>query len=227
MDTTISETNGTPRDSLSFYYPTTIQKDTQIFKTDIDTLILNRFSSALYSAQEPILFNYYLGHDIYRFSWLRAFHRPVVFTLHKDGEKVWLTTKILDKQPNYMEIKTIAFVPPKILPNGEIDTTESMRYDELAFDSVIKPDRKANIVMNETKQLSEKEWKEFENLLNDYSFWHAKPYEKSSGLDGSRWTIEGHLKDNYWFVNRWSPRDNFRKAGEYLIHKSGLNEMIY
>jgi hypothetical protein len=226
-DTTVSGTNGTPKDSLSFYYPTTIQKDTQIFKTDIDTFMLNWFSSALYSAKEPILYNYYLGHDIYRFLWLRSFHRPVVFTLHRDGEKVWLTTKELDRQPNFMEISYVKFVPPIILPNGEIDTTESVRNDELPVDSVSKPDRKANIVLNETKQLSEKEWNEFEKLLNDYSFWYAKPYEESSGLDGSEWTIEGHLKNKYWFVNRWSPKDQFRKAGEYLINKSGLKEEIY
>jgi len=226
-DTTVSGVNGIPKDSLSFYYPPTIQKDTQIFMNDIDTVMLIWFSSALYSAQEPILYNYYLGHDIYRFLWLRSFHSPVVFSIHKDGDKVWLTTKELDKQPYFMEIDYVKFVPPVILPNGEIDTTGSNNNNDLPVDPVSKADRKANIVLNETKQLSTKEWKEFEKLLSDYSFWSAKPYEKSSGFDGSEWIIEGHLKNKYWFVNRWSPKDNFRKAGVYLINKSGLNEDIY
>lgn len=226
-DTTVSGTNGTPKDSLSFYYPTTIQKDTQIFKIDIDTFMLNWFSSALYSAKEPILYNYYLGHDIYRFLWLRSFHRPVVFSLHKDGDKVWLTTKELDRQPNFMEITYVKFTPPIILPNGEIDTTESNRTDELPVDSVSKPDRKAILILNETKQLSEAEWKEFEKMIADCSFWTSEPCDERFGIDGSRWIIEGHLKSKYWFVNRWSPKDNFRKAGEYLISKSGPKEAVY
>jgi hypothetical protein len=49
----------------------------------------------------------------------------------------------------------------------------------------------------------------------------------SSGIDGSEWTIEAHFKNKYWFVNRWSPDDNFKTAGEYLIRKSGINEEIY
>ncbi len=226
-DTTVSKTNGTPRDSLSFYYPTTIQRDTQVFKTEIDTFMLNWFSSALYSAQEPILYNYYLGHDIYRFLWLRSFHRPIVFTLHKDGGKVWLTTKELDRQPNFIQIRYVKFVPAIILSNGEIDTTESNRNDELPVDSVSNADRKATIVLNQTIQLSETEWKEFEKIIDDCSFWTSKPCLVSFGIDGSRWIIEGHLKRKYWFVNRFSPKDNFRKAGEYLINKGGLKEVIY
>lgn len=226
-DAAISGINGTPNDSLSFYYPTAIQRDTQLFNTAIDTFMLNWFSSVLYSAQEPILYNYYIGHDIYRFLWLRSFHRPVVFSLHKNADKVWLTTKELDRHPNFIEIHYVNFTPPVILPNGEIDTTESNEDSELPVDSVSKADRKATIVLNETKQLSEKEWNEFEKLLNDYSFWSAKPLEERSGLDGSEWTIEAHLKNKYWFVNRWSPKDKFREAGEYLINKSGLKEKIY
>ena len=47
------------------------------------------------------------------------------------------------------------------------------------------------------------------------------------GLDGAEWIIEGHKQSKYWFVDRWSPKGNFRKAGEYLILESGLHEKIY
>jgi hypothetical protein len=92
---------------------------------------------------------------------------------------------------------------------------------------VFKVDKTASIVYNETKQLSKQEWEEFEYLLNSFSFWMAQPCEESDGLDGSEWTIEAHLKNRYWFVSRWSPKNNFRKAGEYLINKSGIKEEIY
>ena len=226
-DTITSNSYGEPKDSLTFYYPTSISRDSQAFKTNIDTFKLNWYSSALFCADEPILFNYYQGHDIYRFLWLRSFHRPMIFSLHKEADKVWLTTKELNKQPNFLDMTYVKFVPPTILENGEIDTTAPTYGQEPPIDSVVKADRKANIILNQTKQLTIKEWTEFETLLNACSFWTTEPYKESSGLDGSEWTIEGHLKSKYWFVNRWSPKDGFRKVGEYLIEKSGINEEIY
>ncbi len=169
-----------------------------------------------------------MGHDIYRFLWLRSFHKPVVFSLHKDGNKVWLTTKELDKQPEFLdEYSPIKFTEPKLLSNREHDTTEIKRNVDFKSEIIKKADRKANIILNQTITLTVNEWNEFEKILINCSFGTVNPYIESSGLDGSMWTIEGHLKNKYWFVNRWSPKDNFRKAGEYLINKSGLKEEIY
>ncbi len=207
-DKTISTREGAPFDSLTFYFPTKIIRDTQIVETEIDTFMLNWFSSALYSANEPILYNSYIEHDVYRLLLLTSL-KPIIISLHKDKNNVWLTTKLLDKQPEFQELVHVNFETP------------------LQIDSVSKPDRKASIVFNETKQLSENEWNEFERLLNDCEFWSAKPIDESRGIDGVEWTIEGHLKSKYWFVNRWSPEDKFRYAGNYLIEKSGFNSDNY
>ena len=224
----ISDIQGMPKDSLTSYFPDSILLDTVIIKIGIDSFMLNWFSSALYASKEPILYNYYLGQDIYRFLWLRSFHRPVIISLHKDGDKVWLTIKELNKQPEFIDEYTpIQFEPPKFLPNGEPDTKQ-VRYKDVPKRKIIKKaDRKADIILNQTTNLTVKEWVEFEALLNNCSFWTSKPYIESMGLDGSEWMIEGHLKNKYWVVTRWSPKDNFRKTGEYLIKKSGLNEKIY
>jgi hypothetical protein len=224
-DPTISDVDGTPKDSLTFYYPTLIKSDSLNIETGLDTFRLNWYSSALYCANEPILYNYYQGHDIYRFLWLRSFHRPVVFSLHKKGSEVWLITKELDRQPEWMDMTYVHFRPPVLSENGNVD--EMWDEAEEIVDSIVKADRKANIVLNETKQLSLKNWSEFELLLKDYSFWAMQPYEETTGLDGSEWIVEGHLKNKYWFVNRWYPEDKFRSVGVYLIEKSELEEEIY
>lgn len=227
----ISSATGVPIDSSTFYFPTSIQLDTNIINTGIDTFALNWFSSALFSAKEPILYNYYLGHDIYRFLWLRSFHRPVVISIHKDNDKFWLTTKELNKQPDFMIPrvinKKIKFIPPGSFSKGELDTTQLEETEKHNTESIINADRKAEIILIQTKNLSEKEWIDFEYLLNNCSFWTLKPCIVNNGLDGSEWIIEAHLKNKYWFVDRWSPQDNYRKAGEYLIKKCGLNERIY
>jgi hypothetical protein len=193
----------------------------------LDTFLLNWFSSALYAAEEPILHNYYLGHDIYRFLWLRSFHRPVVFSLHKNGDQVWMTTKMLDKQPNFMEMVYVHHDHPEIDTDGNIELAELDQPNGLVIDSISTADRKATIVLNETKQLSKREWEEFEQLLIDCSYWSLEPHVERMGLDGSEWTLEAHLKNRYWLVNRWSPEGDIRRAGEYLIVKSGLKEDIY
>lgn len=209
----LSDKQGHPHDSLTFYFPTTIKKDSLEVKNEMNTFVLNWYSSALYAAKEPILFNYYLGHDMYRFLWLRSFDRPVVFTLHRDGREVWLTTKVLNKQPNFDDITYVSI--------GE------MGDKELVTDSVVKADRKASLVINTSKKLSKKDWNNFTALLDKCSFWTTKPYSERGGFDGSEWIIEGHLKSKYWFVSKWSPKDNFRELGLFLINKSELKERVY
>ena len=209
-DPTVSNKNGLPKDSLTFYFPTVFKYNGKTTKTNIDTFVLNWYSSALYAFKEPILYNYYQGHDIYRFLWLRSFHRPVVFILSKNGDTVSLTTKELDRQPNFFAMKYSTPGKP---------------------DSLVIADRKANIVVNETKKLSAIEWKKFESLLTQCNFWSMNTTEKVNGNDGSEWIIEAHLQDKYAFVDRWSPsdrhQDNYANCGKYLIDLSGQKYEIY
>ena len=223
-DSSISTIDGIPNDSLLFYFPDLIKKDSVNIEAGLDTFMLNWYSSALYCAKESILYNYYLGHDVYRFLWLRSFHRPVIFSLHKEKNKVWLTTKILDRQPQFLDETYVHFSPPII--DGEEADYETLDREQVV-DSIVKADRKANLILSQAKQLSAKEWEEFEFLLNTCSFWDMKPYEENHGLDGSEWIIEGHLKNKYWFVCRWSPKDGIKTVGIYLIEKSGIKEEIY
>jgi hypothetical protein len=212
----ISDKQGQPHDSLTFYYPTTIKKDSLEIKTVIDSSTLDYYSCVLYNAHEPVLFNYYLGHVKYRFLWLRSKDRPVIFTLTKVGRKIWLTTKVLDKQP---QLNDRAYVKP-----------HPIRWDKWEIDSVVKADRKASIVINTTKKLSKKDWNDFTALVDKCSFWDTEPYTRSKEFvvfDGSEWVIEGHVKSKYWFVSKCSPHDNFRELGLFLIDKSELKERVY
>lgn len=211
----VSDKQGHPHDSLTFYYPTTIKKDSLEVKIAIDTSLLNGYSCVLYNAKEPILFNYYQGHDMFRFLWLRSLNRPVVFTLNKKGRKVWLTTKMLNKHPRLEDRAYGTFNPHSL--------------NKYRIDSVVKADRKASIVMNTAKELSQKDWKDFTTLLDKCSFWNTEPYtsNKDIALDGSEWIIEGHLKSKYWFVSESSPSESFRELGLFLINKSELKERVY
>lgn len=220
-DAKVSDMNGKPKDSLSFYFPAVIKKDTALIKTKLDSSTNNWYSKTLYAAKEPILYNYYLGHDIYRFLWLRAFSRPVVISINKDEDKIWLAVKELNKQIDIADmLPQITFLPPASGLNGKPKVKMSIGQN-------IKADRKANLILNQTIALSERDWVEFENLLKNCSFWTMEPIDSSLGIDGSEWIIEGHKKNKYWFVNRWSPENVFKDVGLFLIKKSELKEKIY
>lgn len=226
----ISDYKGKPKDSLTLYFPTVIQRDSQKINIEIDSSRLKWYTSALYMAKEPILYNYYLGHSIYRLLWLGSFDKPVILSLNKDGRKVWLNVKKLDRQPNYLNMRwKVLFTPPEVTDeNGKTFSPDLSKWEELPIDSIYsKENRTAKIIYNQTKELTVKEWKEFETLLQACSFWTTHPFQRCDGFDGALCLIEGHLKDKYWYVDKWSPRDDFRKAGKYLIAKSGLNERIY
>lgn len=220
QDPTISSSSGIPTDSLAYFVPTSIRKDTQTVILDIDAASLDQFSTGLYYAKEPILYNYYLGHDIYRFSLLRGFKTPFYFILHKDGDKVWLTTIGLDRRPN-LSAPANKFVGDWKSGGWVLDL-----HDEFG-DTIIKNakgtyTRRANVSYNKTIPLTSKDWDEFEALLKECNYWNMIPFDTEDHLSNERRLIEAHLKNKYWFVHMYSPEGVFKNAGDFLIQKSGV-----
>ncbi len=222
----VSKNTGEPTDSLAYYVPTTIRKDTQVVQLDIDQMSLEQFSTGLYYAKEPILYNYYLGHDIYRFSLLRDFKMPIYVILHKDGGKVWLTVTALDRSPN------MAPPPQKFVGDWKTGRWVQVTHDEFG-DTIVKNargtyTRRANIAYTTTIQLTEQDWTEFEKLLQEADYWNMTPFDSEDHLDSERWLIEAHLKNKYWFVHLYSPKGGFYNAGNFLLEKSGIkNQPIF
>jgi len=214
------DTSGLPEDSLAFYFPIKVFSD----GNSIDSFEQNWFSSALYSFKEPILSQGFIGHSIYRFLWLRSFHRPVVFTLHKNNADIWLNTKMLDKQPSFYDERFGGISKeeqPEYIKDGY--SVDKKRPDIL----VRKADRNANIIYNKNISLSEKAWGQFEILLAEAHFWKLPSEITDDSNDGAQWIIEAHLKNNYHVVNYHSPDGDYKELGVFLIKLSGLQERIY
>ena len=201
-DSLVCTSNGIPKDISTLYLPYILQSSDSIIKTNLDTIINEWYSFTLFKFNEPVLSNFYLGHDTYRFLWLRAFHRPVVITLSNDNSIVTLTTKELDGQVHYFELKRCT----------NCDTTNL---------------KEPKLIINETKKLTLNEWNNFENLLTQCNFWEIPSFKREMGEDGAEWNIEAHLLGKYKFVDRWAPKGSFADCGKYLIKLSGLKEKIY
>ncbi|MFN8359361.1 MAG: hypothetical protein U0264_05540 [Candidatus Kapaibacterium sp.] len=224
-DFNISSPSGRPWDSLEYYVPTTVRKDSHVVKLDIPLYHLEYFSAGLYYAQEPILYNYYTGHDIYRFSLLRAFNAPIYFILHRDGDKVWLVTKGLDKRPNTGPPATV-FVRKGNIGHWE-NVTKDENGDTIIYNARGSYIRRAHVLYNGYVQLTRQDWAEFEGLLKEYDFWNLQPYNKEClyEVDGQTWLIESHRRNKYWFVHSCRPQGAFNQAGEFLIQKSGVEDL--
>lgn len=223
----LSKTDGQPIDSLTFFFPTELKYGDSLIATKLDSFRMKWYSSQLYPANEKILYNYYQG-NIYRFIWLRSFDNPVIISISRDGGKVWLTVKKLDRQPSFMTtIYKLRFHFPKTNekqgPKFNFDEAQSETRD-----SIVLPNRHANLLVNETKELQTADWEKFEQLLTACSYWTMPPCDTDlTGFDGSQWIIEASSQSQYWFVDRWSPKNCFKECGQYLIKLSGLKDEVY
>ncbi|MHC1704987.1 MAG: hypothetical protein AB9846_13845 [Tenuifilaceae bacterium] len=230
-DSTISSYDGILKDSMNFHFPNNYYNDSLWIKTKIDKFHLNWYSSYLKCFKAPILYNYYLGYESYRFLWLRSFNRAVLITLTKENRKIVINTKILSKRPNF---NTILY-NVKTGKGKTNDTIRLMYLDKIQMfkilqyaDSIALPKYNVEFAIDTSVLLNSKNWNEFNKLIEQSDFWQKEPYVESFGLDGSEWVLEGQVYEKYHFVSRWSPKDNFRKCCEYLIKISSLkNEEIY
>lgn len=221
-NTIYSVTTKLPKDSLAFYFPPNTFSD----MPKSDSFVQNWYSSALYSFKEPVLSQNFIGHNVYRFLWLRSFHRPVVFVLHQIEGQVWLNTKMLDMEPRFYDDRIVGI--PKEEQQEYIK--EGYFIDKKNPDLLIRiADRRAAIIYNKNISVSKNEWTEFEQLLTKAKFWSLPTRIDDGSSDGAQWIIEGHLKGKYHIVNYHSPgNSDYGKAGRFLIELSELeDEKIY
>lgn len=250
-DARISSVSGTPKDSLTFFFPydkfidTThlikaevnrhgriynyessigtngefesitdaakhYQIDPRIFKEDVqthcDSFVLGWFSYILYKMDEPILYNYYLGGEIYRFTWIRSFHRPVVISIKKNKKALCISTKMLARQPDLSK------------EMDEQTGREIMKNNNIPF------------AVNKSRRMTLGEFSNFTSILSKNNIF-SENYrdEQNGGTDGSEWIFEMQNKNGDYFMYRWSPKPStLRNIGEFLIkHSSLVNEEVY
>src|SRR5258706_3502710 len=138
-DHTRSTLTGLPvGDSLRAFFPLTIRRDTSTVETLLDTNELGMYAAVLYAANEPVLHNFYIGHDIYRCVWFPSFmarRAPIVTSLHRSGDQVWITTKTLDTLPWFELHKFGHFRGWQPVPLIEAELPKVKRPSPISFES--------------------------------------------------------------------------------------------
>ncbi|MCB2376978.1 hypothetical protein LGH70_05260 [Hymenobacter sp. BT635] len=220
----VSDAQGTPRDSTSFYFRA---NDSLPADDDSENCSRSLLAASKYMVyfERPVLSNYYLHADVYRFLWLRAFDRPVLLTLYRDSTGTTLRTQILRRHLGYK---------PGTIPFPKSPAGAAMPHVSTAIISAnqqaAQKRRTLRAVAEETiTPVSPGQWQHLENLVQQADFWQMPPCRRRIVLDGASWLLEGHTRAGYHTVLRTSPAEGgFRAACEYLLDlSSARNEKRY
>ena len=221
-----SHTNGEPIDSFTHYFPDSIRTDSFVRATGIDSISQKEFSELLFAAKEPVLYNYYTGHDIYRLVLRR--NLPLILTLNRDSNKVWLILKLLNTDPSMPPLKkTIVFAPPNAKAKTRKKISEEPpRIDTISDSLFALYNRPYRVLFVKRVELSLKEWNEFKRLTEINDYWDIISYDTmTDGVKSGRFccgnpfSIERQINDNYHFIDRdiCADRKLYNESIDYLI----------
>ena len=118
IDPTIKVDNqNIPINSTQFYFPKEIfpeivtnyvrvndsitKIETKVIKGKYDDFVLNWYSEHLFAMKEPLLFNKKINKEIYRFTWLRTFDKPIAIRIEKDSSEYKIYWKMLSGKGGY------------------------------------------------------------------------------------------------------------------------------
>jgi hypothetical protein len=239
----ISDAQGQPRDSSTFYFPAAdpaskpvlntnqLSAEEQNAQADYCREVFGGASANLHCFGAPVLSNYYLGHDTYRFLWLRSFHRPVLLTLTQQADGATLRTQFLTKSALTPRLAVILFIPPTASPQEaarlqrEFDLEQKDPKVQRKLAEMNRPAQQLP-QLETTRLLTPQQWQQFERLLQQYQFQEQTTCTYSTTLDGASWILEAHTASGYHAVLRHSPhkRDGFRRACEYLLDLSSARK---
>lgn len=209
----------------STYFPAELCEreyiDTGIFFIDS----LHYASSYLHLFNEPVLYPIDSTVKIFRFTWLRSFHPPVVISLIRHRNQTWLQTKYgIPYHQSYEDIIRLEknlrkkYLKKPGASGYLLDTFNQVAYDNftLNFRYFILEKKLPSISFNE-----------FISFAED-AFWHIPSMKRLEPVnDGAVWLLEGYTPGNgYHLVNCWSPDKNrnyqFRQLCELLIDWTGI-----
>lgn len=146
------------------------------------------------------------GLKIFRLTWLRSFHNPIVVTISRRENEVSLEAMRLGGMGGYG--------PGKIVERRKVDLgVEDFDAFVSIIDSIgfwgLKSDRE---------------------VFEEMQLWAISQGSIITRADGAMWIIEGATHAAAYAVDRWGPDDGpFFDAGLFLLEKSGidLNGPIY
>jgi len=224
---------GMPYDSAASYFPANaevwLKAPAERLPSEWNTDCKVPFeygSECLHAFKAPVLSVAFLGHPIYRFLWLRSFHRPALLTLEQTENGGLLKTQFLSKPPGLT-------VPAITNPDepGIADTTRQRRLKYVQkvsataagqhwLASLARDRAPLEVIQAATVTINPAQLHEFKQLLAQAAIWQMSTCQPSQSLDGAYWILEMHEPARYHVVYRHSQRGEIKQCCEFLLNLS-------
>ena len=175
-----------------YFPPETFAELPDNWMTDYNINVINKLENQSFSNE---LFKIYLDtfheqtindklpYKIYRFTYLRTFHNPILISLINKNDTITIHWKVTNGQSGY-------------------------DFGQL--------------VINESKKLTLKDWYNFEKIINEENFWNLQSIgNEIIWEDGSEWIIEGNDMKRFHVVERWCGYE-IENIGMYLINLTDI-----
>jgi len=199
------------------------KKDLEVFSTEFgkenikDSLFYNKilksdqkwFSRYLYEFDEPVLYNYYLGEDIIRLTYLRSFDKPIMIKLSRQNDSTSLNIKLLNNQ-----------IDVKIL-----DDIFHGNYKTIS-----DPKRLTELKENINFKIEKSTFLHLDSIIQSTNIKVEIPDNNDiKGQDGSNLLLEIHTSDGYYYIKRMNPNKDSAiwRIADYLIKTIRISEKIY
>lgn len=154
-------------------------------------LSINLYSNDLRDLKEPVLINS-KSEKVFRFTWLRSFHNPIVIGIENTNNKKMVYWKELDVIGANKQIEI-----------GIENTNNGIK----AYSKEVKSevDEAPKIIIDKSKELTEKEWTDIVSAMNAIKYWDLPSIQEDPNfiiLDGAQWILEGKESGKYHVVDR-------------------------
>lgn len=214
QDTLISSKNGMAKNYLVNYYPSNLRINDFPENQKINSELAKIYSIYLFAAEEPVLYNFYLGRDVYRLSIVESRGYTRIFTLNSENGKHWLVQKKIIKQPPIELILDLYSSKSGTIDSLWIDTVNSLYGIDIENMRYYK---------KSGKKITDKEWRHFKKILADFHFEKIEPIQDYNGKDGAVWILEIHQDNKYWVINQWEPEETneqMYRLGSFILNLS-------
>lgn len=176
--------DGTPKNDRVAYLPDSFYVENKWIKNRVNQYITECYSGLMHCAQEPILYNRYIGRPVIRYTNFAGITIPVTVTVTQKNHK-WFITTIIYTQ------------------NWEPDS--SYIFDlNLKFIKAV-PNEKVRVKKRIERQLSWNEWRTFWQKLDSLGYPDMSGLSKERSpiaVCGSTNYFEIHTKSHYFFTDQ-------------------------
>lgn len=183
-------------------------KDSLIYYglTELDQKWISRY---LYEFEEPVLYNYYLREDVIRLTFLRAFDKPIMIKLSRQGDSATLNIKRLNNQIDVGVFRDL-------LQGNHKTISDPQKLTELQENKIVKID-KPTLLYLDSLMLNTK----IKNEIPDNN--------TMTGFDGLELIVEIHSSSGYYFIKRMNPSKDSAiwEIAEFLMKASKSTEVIH